>query len=116
MTRGNGQGQQVGPRRGQGGGAPSPQTPSRRGPTLGRAWGPPGALLRRLESPLRLYIGHRPENHKYPIIFFRRRPRPPPSQALVREGSAALPGTLPDRGIDTGGIYTTMPASGVMRE
>ena len=33
-----------------------------------------------------------------------------------REGFAALPGTLPERGIDTGGIYTTISASGVMRE
>ena len=37
-------------------------------------------------------------------------------QTLVREDSAALPDTLPERGIVTGGIYTTMPASGVMRE
>ena len=48
--------------------------------------------------------------------FFRRRPRPPPSPTLVLEGSTALPGTLPERGMITGGIYTTMPASGVMRE
>ena len=41
-----------GTRRIPGGGSPGPQTPSRGGPTLGRAWGPPGALLRRLESPL----------------------------------------------------------------
>ena len=32
------------------------------------------------------------------------------------EGSEALPDTLPDRGIVTGGIYTTMPSFGVMRE
>ena len=32
------------------------------------------------------------------------------------EGSEALPGTLPERGIITGGLYITMPASGVMRE
>jgi len=31
-------------------------------------------------------------------------------------GSEALPGTLPERGIITGGLYIAMPASGVMRE
>ena len=30
--------------------------------------------------------------------------------------SQALPGTLPERGIITGGLYITMPAYGVMRE
>ena len=53
---------------------------------------------------------------KYPIIFSRRHLRPPPSPTVVREGSAALPSTLPERGIDTGGIYIAMPASEVMRE
>jgi len=40
----------------------------------------------------------------------------PPPSTLAREGSEALPGTLPERGIITGGLYITMPASGVMRE
>lgn len=57
-----------------------------------------------------------PENPRGPIIFSRKHPRPPPSPTLDREGSAALPGTLPEGEIVTGGIYTTMPASGVMRE
>ena len=38
------------------------------------------------------------------------------SSTLVRGGSEALPGTLPKRGIITGGLFITMPASGVMRE
>ena len=81
-------------------------------PRLGTTWATP--------SPPR--VAPSPINHtwrknpRYPIIFSRRRPRPLPSPTLVREGSAALPSTLPERGIDTGGIYTTMPASGVMRE
>ena len=81
-------------------------------PCLGPTWTggpPPRVALSPINCPRR-------KNPRYPIIFSRRRPRPPPSQALVREGSATLPGTLPERGIDTGGIYTTMPASGVMRE
>ena len=42
--------------------------------------------------------------------------QPPPSPTLDREGSEALPSTLPERGIITGGLYIAMPASGVMRE
>ena len=62
-------------------------------------------------------INHlRSENPKYPIIFSRKHLRPPPSPTLDREDSEALPGTLPEGKIITGGIYTTMPASGVMRE
>ena len=56
------------------------------------------------------------KNPKHQIIFPRRHPRLPQSPTLVREGSVALPDTLPERGIDTGGIYTTMPASEMMRE
>ena len=41
--------------------------------------------------------------------------QPPSSPILDREGSEALPGTLPEKEIITGGIYTTIPASGVMR-
>ena len=58
----------------------------------------------------------RPENPRYPIIFSIKHPRPPPSPTLDREGSETLPGTLPEGEIVTGGIYTTMPTSGVMRE
>jgi hypothetical protein len=41
---------------------------------------------------------------------------PLPSSTLAREGSEALPGTLPEREIINGGLYITMPASVVMRE
>ena len=52
------------------------------------------------------------ENPKYPSHI----PETPPSSTLAQEGSEALPGTLPERRIITGGLYIAMPASGVMRE
>ena len=55
------------------------------------------------------------ENPKRPSHTSRTYP-PPPSSTLTREGSEALPGTLPEREIITGGLYIVMPASGVMRE
>ena len=57
----------------------------------------------------------RGENPKPPRHICRKHPLPPPS-TLTREGSEALPGTLPERGIITGGLYIAMPASGVMCE
>ena len=56
------------------------------------------------------------ENPKHPSLHPRKVPQPPSSSTLVREGSEALPGTLPEREIITGGLFITMPASGVMRE
>ena len=56
------------------------------------------------------------ENPKYPSHIPRKVPEAPPSSTLAREGSEALPGTLPERGIIPGGLYIAMPASGVMRE
>jgi hypothetical protein len=38
------------------------------------------------------------------------------SQTLAREGSEALPSTLPEGEIITEGLYIVMPASEVMRE
>ena len=58
----------------------------------------------------------RPENPRDPIIFYIKHRRPPPSPTLDQEDFEALPGTLPEWAIVIGGIYTTMPASGVMRE
>ena len=74
--------------------------------------GPPGAHRRR---PSLIYFVPR-ENPKYPSLHPRKVPQPPSSSTLVREGSEALPGTLSERGIITGGLFITMPASGVMRE
>ena len=105
-----------GGRRAPEGEAPSLQPPPQARPTpwlcLGPTWAAPSPP-RVTPSP----INHsRRKNPKYPIIFSTRRPRRPPAPILVREGSAALLGTLSERGIDTEGIYITMPAFGVMRE
>ena len=81
-------------------------------PLVGPTWttGPPSRVTL---SPInRLRLG----NPRYQIIFSRKHPRPPPSPNLDREGSATLPSTMPEGEIVTGGIYTTMPASRVMRE
>ena len=55
-------------------------------------------------------------NPRYPSHYPRKVPEPPPPSTLTQEGSEALPGTLPERGIITGGLYIAMPASRVMRE
>ena len=65
--------------------------------------------LSRIYSPSR-------ENPRDPSKIPRKVPTPPSSPTLVREGSEALPGTLPVREIITGGFYIAMPASEVMRE
>jgi len=81
-------------------------------PRRGVVWAPrasPAAAL----SPI---YSSRRENPKYPSHYPRKVPETPPPSTLAREGSEALPGTLPERGIITGGLYITMPASGVMRE
>jgi hypothetical protein len=46
----------------------------------------------------------RREKPKYPINFPERYRDPPPSSTRDREGLEALPGTLPERGIATGGL------------
>ena len=81
-------------------------------PRRGVVWGPrvsPAAAL----SPI---YSSRRENPKYPSHYPRKVPETPSLSTLGREGSETLPGTLPERGIITGGLYITMPASGVMRE
>jgi hypothetical protein len=44
------------------------------------------------------------EKPKYPITFLETYRDPPPSSTRDREGPEALPGTLPERGIATGGL------------
>ena len=66
-------------------------------------------------APSPIYSSIR-ENPKYPSHIPRKVPEPPPPSTLTREGFEALPGTLPERGIITGGLYIFMPASGVMCE
>jgi hypothetical protein len=46
----------------------------------------------------------RREKPKYPITFPETHRDPPPSSTQDREGPGALPGTLPERGIATGGL------------
>ena len=83
-----------------------------RRPRQGLAWAP------RVPSDAALspIYSSRPENPKDSSHIPRKVPEPPPSSTLAQEGSEALPGTLPEMGIITGGLYIAMPASGVMRE
>ena len=66
-------------------------------------------------APPPIYTRSR-ENPEYPSLHPRKVPSRPPSHTLAREGSEALPGTLPEGEIITGGLYIAMPASEVMRE
>jgi hypothetical protein len=75
----------------------------RRGPAPGRAPyvcdrpGPPLTLPLRLKTPRR-------EKPKDRINFLETHRDPPPSSTRDWEGPEALPGTLPERGITTGGL------------
>ena len=86
-----------GARRGAAGG---PTTP-RRHPGVARVLAMPGSNLgdsvafsSRLSPVNCLRCG----NPRHPIIFSRKRPRPPLSPTLDQEGSETLPGTLPEGG------------------
>jgi hypothetical protein len=46
----------------------------------------------------------RQEKPKHPITFLETHRDPPPSSTQDREGPEALPGTLPERGLTTGGL------------
>ena len=96
---------------------------ARRQPHKGSAW--PHLLPRRgcvwasrvaSDAALSPIYSPRRENPKYPSHIPRKVPEAPPSSTLARERFEAFPDTLPERGIITGGLYITMPASGVMRE
>ena len=78
----------------------------------GVVWAPrgsPAAALSPTYSP-------RENNPKALSQNSRKVPETPPPSTLAREGPEPLPGTLPERGIVTGGFYIAMPAYGVMRE
>ena len=85
-----------GVRRGAGGEPRGPHTMPGRGPAWARAqpvvWGP----SRPPAPALRLYIPPRRENPNTPDHIPRKVPSPPSSSTLDREGSEALPGTLPE--------------------
>ena len=81
-------------------------------PRPGMVWAPRGSPAAAL-SPT---YSSRENNPKGPSHYPRKVSETPPPSTLAREGSEPLPGTLPERGIVTGGFYIAMPASGVMRE
>jgi hypothetical protein len=62
---------------------------------------PPWSTSNAVPSPIKT---PRQENAKYPINFPETHRDPPPSSTQDREGPEALPGTLPERGITTGGL------------
>ena len=91
--------------------APTPWGRAAPLPRRGVVWGPRGSAAAAL-SPI---YSSRRENLKYPSHYPRKVLETPPPSTLAREGSEPLPGTLPKRGIVTGGFYIAMPAPGVMR-
>jgi hypothetical protein len=66
-----------------------------------RGWGP---LVYLLTLPFRLYIPLDGKNLNTRSIFHETYCKPPSSLTRDREGPEALPGTLPERGIITGGL------------
>jgi hypothetical protein len=62
---------------------------------------PPWSTSDAAPSPIKT---PRREKPKYPINFPETHRNPPPSLTRDREGPEALPGTLPERGITTGGL------------
>jgi hypothetical protein len=75
-----------------------------RGQPLARATRWWGHLAHLLMPPFRLYILLGEENLKTRSIFHETYCKPPPSSMRDREGPEALPVTLPERGITTGGL------------
>jgi hypothetical protein len=71
---------------------PWPRRPMVRAP-----WSTSDAAPSPIKTPRR-------EKAKYPIDFPEIHRDPPPSSTRDREGPEALPGTLPERGITTGGL------------
>jgi hypothetical protein len=63
-----------------------------------------GHLAHLLKPHFRLYILLGEENLKTPSIFHEIYCKSPLSSMRDREGSEALPGTMPERGITTGGL------------
>jgi hypothetical protein len=72
--------------------APGPRPPVVRAP-----WSTSEAAPSPIKTPRR-------EKPKHPITFPETHRDPPPSSTRDREGPEALPGTLPERGIATGGL------------
>jgi hypothetical protein len=68
-----------------------------RHPMVRAPWSTSDAASSPIKTPRR-------EIPKYPINFPETHRDPPPSSTQDREGPEALPGTLPERGIATGGL------------
>jgi hypothetical protein len=62
---------------------------------------PPRSTSDNAPSPIKTSQWEKP---KHPIRILERYRDPPPSSTRDREGPEALPGTLPERGIATGGL------------
>jgi hypothetical protein len=75
-----------------------------RGLAPGRATRWWGHLSHLLTPPFRLYILLGEKTLRARSIFHETYCKPPPSSTRDREGPEALPGTLPERGITTGGL------------
>jgi hypothetical protein len=75
-----------------------------RGLAHGRATRWWGHLAHLLTLPFRLYILLGEKTLRTRSIFHKTYYKPPPSSMRDREGPEALPGTLPERGITTGGL------------
>jgi hypothetical protein len=63
-----------------------------------------GHLAHLLTPPFRLYILLGKKTEKTQSNFLETYCKPPPSSTQDRKGPDALPGTLPERGITTGGL------------
>jgi hypothetical protein len=74
------------------------------GPPPGRAIRWCGPLVHPLTSPFRLYILLDEKTLRAQTLFQKTYCKPPPSWTRDREGPEALPGTLPEREITTGGL------------
>ena len=105
-----------GVQRGAGDAPEGSHTIGRHGTTHWRATRWCGPLVPPPTPPFRLFIPPYANTLNNPNTSPEKHSSPPPPSTLVREGSEALPGTLPERGIIAGGLYTTMPASGQMSE
>jgi hypothetical protein len=74
------------------------------GPALGRITRGCDRLVHPLISPFRLFNPLDGKTLRAQTLFQKTYCKPPPSSKRDREGSEALPGTLPERGITTGGL------------
>jgi hypothetical protein len=78
-------------------------------PLVRTPWSTSGAAPSPIKTPRR-------GKPKHPITFLETHHDPPPSSTQDREGPEALPDTLPERGIATGGLLHRHFASGTMSE